>query len=126
MRRRLLRLLLLLAPLAQAQGKRVEIVSVNSYPEFRISGQPFFVHSAAFLYPRIPRDLWERSLFEYSRLGINTIDLYVPWNWHESKPGELDFDGHGNPRKDLLGLLALIARLHLRAIVRPGPYICAE
>ena len=126
MRRRLLPLLLLLAPLAHAQGKRVEIVSVNSYPEFRIYGQPFFVHSAAFLYPRIPRDLWERSLFEYSRLGINTIDLYVPWNWHESKPGELDFDGHGNPRKDLLGLLALIARLHLRAIVRPGPYICAE
>src|SRR5204862_88414 len=39
---------------------------------------------------------------------------------------ELDFDGRTNPRKDVLGLLELISRLGLRAIVRPGPYVCAE
>ena len=57
------------------------------------TARPFFVYGAAFFYERMPRDRWRPALLAYKRLGINTIDLYVIWNWHEPEPGVLDFTG---------------------------------
>jgi Glycosyl hydrolases family 35 len=104
----------------------IEIVQHGGYPELRVEGEPFFIRSAAFFYYRIPRDQWEQTLTTYRSLGINTIDLYIPWNWHELKEGEFDFDGHTNSRRDLRSLLALIAYQRLRLIARPGPEILNE
>ncbi|MGH9708238.1 MAG: beta-galactosidase, partial [Candidatus Acidiferrales bacterium] len=104
----------------------VEIVPHGSYPELRVDGRPFFIHSAAFYYYRIPRDQWETLLERYRSLGINTIDIYIPWNWHEPRKGQFDFDGHTNPRRNLRALLAIVAQKHLRLIVRPGPEILNE
>jgi Glycosyl hydrolases family 35 len=104
----------------------VEIAQVGGYPELRVDGRPFFIHSAAFFYDRVPRDLWDEMLERYKHLGINTIDIYIPWNWHEPREGEFDFDGHTNPRRDLRGLLSLIAEKGLRLIARPGPEILNE
>jgi Glycosyl hydrolases family 35 len=104
----------------------VEIVDHAGYPELIVDGAPFFIHSAAFFYYRIPRDQWEPMLERYRSLGVNTIDLYIPWNWHEPKEGELDFDGHTNPRRDLRALLAMIAQTRLHLIARPGPEILNE
>ncbi len=104
----------------------VEIVQHGSYPELRVDGRPFFIHSAAFYYYRIPRDQWETLLERYRSLGINTIDIYIPWNWHEPQKGQFDFDGHTNPRRNLRALLAILAQKHLRLIVRPGPEILNE
>ncbi|MBI1750735.1 MAG: beta-galactosidase [Acidobacteria bacterium] len=104
----------------------VEIVQHGGYPELRADGNPFFIHSAAFFYYRIPRDLWSISLDRHRDLGINTIDLYIPWNWHEPREGELDFDGRTNPRRDLRALLRLIAEKGFKLIARPGPVILNE
>src|SRR5271155_5078666 len=104
----------------------VEIVEHGGYPELRVDGAPFFVHSASFFYYRIPRDQWESLLRIYRSNGINTLDLYIPWNWHEPKEGEFDFDGHTNPRRDLRALLALIAQEGFKLIARPGPEILNE
>jgi Glycosyl hydrolases family 35 len=104
----------------------IEIVMHGGYPELRVNGEPFFIHSAAFFYYRVPRDLWEVSLERYRALGINTIDLYIPWNWHELADGEFDFDGHTNSRRDLRGLLKLLANKNLKLIARPGPLILNE
>jgi len=114
--------------MAPGTGPRLgmEIVQVGGYPELKVDGRPFFIHSAAFFYDRIPRDSWDEMLERYKRLGINTIDIYVPWNWHEPREGEFDFDGHTNPRRDLRGLLNLIAEKGLRLIARPGPEILNE
>jgi hypothetical protein len=101
----------------------VVFISNHGYPELRVEGQPFFIHAAEFDYYRIPRDLWADSLDRYRGLGINTIDLRIPWNWHEPHDGEFDFDGHTNPRRDLRGLLAIIQRDGFRLIARPGPVI---
>jgi hypothetical protein len=111
------------APPASAQPPGVEIVMVGSEPELHVDGIPFFIHAAQFDYFRIPSDLWQRSLARYRQLGINTIDLRIPWNWHEPSEGEFDFDGHTNPRRNLRKLLKLIAQKHLRLIARPGPVI---
>jgi hypothetical protein len=101
----------------------VEVVQHGGYPELRVDGKPFFVHAAAFYYYRIPRDLWENSLARYRELGINTIDVPIPWNWHEPREGQFDFDGHTNPRRDLRGLLRLTAEEGFKLIARPGPII---
>jgi Glycosyl hydrolases family 35 len=104
----------------------MQIVQVGGYPELHVDGKPFFIHSAAFFYDRIPRDMWTSMLDEYRRDGINTIDVYIPWNWHEPKEGEFDFDGRTNPRRDLRTLLSLIAQRGFRLIARPGPEILNE
>jgi hypothetical protein len=111
---------------AGANHRGVAIVQHGGYPELQVDGKPFFIHSGAFFYDRVPRDLWERVLDRYRELGINTVDIYIPWNWHEPREGEFDFDGHTNPRRDLRALLRLIAEKHFRLIARPGPQILNE
>ncbi len=112
------------APERSARG--VAIVSHGGYPELYVDGKPFFIHSAAFHYYRVPRDQWERALGRYRELGINTIDLYIPWNWHEPREGEFDFDGHTNPRRDLRELLRLLTEKGFKLNARPGPQILNE
>jgi Glycosyl hydrolases family 35 len=107
-------------------SRGVQIVVRGGYPELRVDGVPFFVHSAAFHYYRIPRDQWSFLLDRYRAMGINTIDIYIPWNWHEPREGEFDFDGHTNPRRDLRALLQLITADGFRLIARPGPEILNE
>ena len=77
------------------------IVQDHTWPELQVDGKPFFVYGAAFDYFGVPQDLWAHSLDRYHELGINTIDLTIPWNWHETTEGEFDFDGHSNTRRDL-------------------------
>src|SRR5579864_2522500 len=112
--------------MSAAPSHGLEIVVHGGYPEVRIDGAPFFIHSAAFHYYRIPRDQWSELLDRYHSLGINTIDIYIPWNWHEPREGEFDFDGHTNPRRDLRGFLQLISAKGFRLIARPGPQILNE
>jgi hypothetical protein len=120
------------APAEKAAGPPIsasgglEITTVGGYPELHVDGKPFFIHSAAFFYYRIPVDQWEHLLRAYRAYGINTIDLCIPWNWHEPKDDEIDFDGHTNPRRNLRVLLAAIERMGFKLIARPGPEILNE
>ena len=97
------------------------VVRVKGYAELQVDGRPFFVYAAAFPYYGVPHDLWASSLDRYRELGINTIELRIPWNWHEPQEGEFDFDGHTAPGRDLRGLLRLIAVKGFKLILRPGP-----
>ena len=106
-------------PALPSPGAR--IVLDAGAPELRVDGEPFFIHAAQFDYFRIPADLWQSSLERYRDLGINTVDLRIPWNWHELQDAQFDFDGHTNPRRNLRELLHLVAELRLKLIVRPGP-----
>lgn len=87
-----------------------------------IDGKPFYILSGCVHYFRWPRAEW-RPLLEQARwAGLNTIDTVIPWNRHEPEPGEFDF----TEEADLGAFLDLCHELGLYAIVRPGPYICAE
>lgn len=98
----------------------------HGYPIFTVDGRPFFVDGAAFFYERIPRDRWRDALLAYQHLGINTIDLYLIWNWHEPSEGVADFTGSTDPRRDLLYLLKTTHELGFKLILRPGPVIRNE
>ena len=85
-----------------------------------------FLYAASFFYERTPRSQWAADLRAYRGMGINTIDLYIPWNFQEPRPGAFDFSGHTNPRRNVRALFALIAADGFRIIVRPGPLIRNE
>jgi amino acid transporter len=113
-------------PAQAATFDHSRIVERDGFPVFEVDKKPFFVYGAAFFYERLPRDDWYASLSALKELGINTLDLYVIWNWHEPADGQFDFDGRTNPRRDLHTLLKLARQLGFRLIVRPGPVIRNE
>lgn len=90
--------------------------------DFHLDGKPWPLLSGALHYFRVHPAQWEDRLLKLRAMGLNTVETYVAWNLHEPEPGRFDFDGG----LDLVAFLQLAQRLGLRAIVRPGPYICAE
>ena len=40
---------------------------------------------------RVHPSYWQRRLQQYKAAGLNTIDVYVPWNLHEPQRGQYDF-----------------------------------
>ena len=97
--------------------KRFEIGS-----SFYLDGQEFKILSGAIHYFRIQPEDWYHSLYNLKALGFNTVETYVPWNMHEPKKGEFDFQGI----LDIEKFLQTAQDLGLYAIVRPSPFICAE
>lgn len=90
--------------------------------DFLLDGAPFQVISGAMHYFRIHPGLWEDRLRTARQMGLNTIETYVPWNAHEPVRGEFSAEGD----LDLGRFLDLVQAQGMHAIVRPGPYICAE
>jgi beta-galactosidase len=89
---------------------------------FLLNGKPFVIRAAEMHYPRIPKAYWEQRILMAKALGMNTLCLYVFWNFHEPEEGKFDFTGD----KDLLAFCKLAQKHGLYVIVRPGPYVCAE
>lgn len=94
--------------------------------QFRLNGQPHFVHAAEFHYFRTPADQWVQRLSLLQDAGFNTVAAYIPWLWHQPQPGVTDLDGHTHALRDLAGFLDLAAEMGFHIIARPGPYIMAE
>lgn len=90
--------------------------------DFYLDGNPFKILSGAIHYFRVDESDWYHSLYNLKALGFNTVETYVPWNLHEPKEGEFDFEAG----LDLQKFLAQAQELGLYAIVRPSPFICAE
>uniref|UniRef100_A0A8C3TT92 Galactosidase beta 1 like n=1 Tax=Catharus ustulatus TaxID=91951 RepID=A0A8C3TT92_CATUS len=89
---------------------------------FRKDGAPFRYISGSIHYARVPRPAWRDRLLKMYLSGLSTVQVYVPWNYHETLPGVYDFTGN----RDVEAFLDLTAELGLLVILRPGPYICAE
>jgi hypothetical protein len=77
---------------------------------------------ASLFYFRLPRETWEARLAQVRATGYRAIDVYLPWNFHETAPGVWDFAG----RRDVGAFLDLAHEAGLAVIARPGPYICSE
>lgn len=90
--------------------------------QFYWNGEPFTVRSGAIHYFRVPRPYWRDRLLKLKECGFNTVETYVAWNVHEPHEGAFDFSGE----HDVAAFLRTAQDLGLYAIVRPGPFICAE
>uniref|UniRef100_H3DGD1 Galactosidase, beta 1-like n=1 Tax=Tetraodon nigroviridis TaxID=99883 RepID=H3DGD1_TETNG len=89
---------------------------------FLKDGKAFQYISGSIHYSRVPRDYWKDRLLKMYMTGLNAIQVYVPWNFHEAAEGAPNFTGD----RDLEHFLHLANETGLLVILRPGPYICAE
>ena len=89
---------------------------------FMIDGRPIWLVSGSVHYFRVPAAMWRDRLVKAKRAGLNCIDTYVAWNFHEQAEGRWDFSGD----RDVAAFVKMAGELGLYVILRPGPYICAE
>lgn len=86
-------------------------------------GAPHSVRSGSLHYFRVVPEQWRDRMLRLVDLGLNSIDTYIPWNFHQPRadtaPG---FSGW----RDIGRFLETAADLELDVLLRPGPYICAE
>ena len=90
--------------------------------DFQLDGQRFQILSGALHYFRVHPDHWADRIHKARLMGLNTIETYVPWNAHATTADSWVEDAG----LDLGRFLDLVAAEGMQAIVRPGPYICAE
>lgn len=90
--------------------------------QFVYNNEPIRILSGAVHYFRIVPDYWKDRLMKLKACGLNTVETYIPWNFHEPSPGQFQFEGMA----DVAGFVRLAGELGLHVIVRPSPYICAE
>ena len=89
---------------------------------FMKDGQPFRYISGSLHYFRVPPTSWKDRLEKAKALGVNTIQTYIPWNYHEIEENLYHFNGD----RDLLQFIQMVEFEGLLLILRPGPYIDAE
>eukprot|EP00050_Salpingoeca_kvevrii_P009598 m.3803 g.3803 ORF g.3803 m.3803 type:complete len:916 (+) comp2353_c0_seq2:127-2874(+) len=87
-----------------------------------IDGQRHLIVSGALHYARILPADWPRAFALAKELGINTIQTYFMWNFHEAQRGNFTWEG----RADLPAFLQLAADNDLFVALRIGPYVCGE
>ncbi|MEV5545843.1 glycoside hydrolase family 35 protein [Streptomyces sp. NPDC052309] len=99
-----------------------EPVLTHADGRFLRSGRPHRVLAGSLHYFRVHPGQWADRLRRVAAMGLNTVDTYVPWNFHEPRPGRYRFTGG----HDVERFLRTAQETGLDVIVRPGPYICAE
>jgi beta-galactosidase len=90
--------------------------------QFLKDGKPFRYIAGQIEYFRIPPELWHDRLMRLRHAGLNAIQIYVPWNFHETFENQFNFDGMAN----ITAFIKSAQAQNLYVILRPGPYICAE
>ena len=115
--------------MAQGSNDHIFPAAVLAKPSIDFDSKGFLVHgkrtflvSAGIEYARVPRALWTDRLLRLQRAGFNCVEVYTFWNFHESREGVFNFTGD----HDLGAFLKLVKAMGMYAIVRVGPYYCAE
>ena len=110
------------ATFADLKGKPYDVTYDRR--SFRINGEPILLLSGSVHYQRAGADLWDRVLSRARDNGLNTIQVYVFWNYHEHTRGEVDFSS--TPTHDFAAFLRACAAHGLWVNLRIGPYVCSE
>ncbi len=90
--------------------------------KFYLNGEPFKIISGSFHYFRTVPEYWQDRLEKLVNMGCNTVETYIPWNFHETEKGQFNFEG----MHDICRFIELAQELGLYIIIRPSPYICSE
>ena len=111
------RLLLLAAVTAVSAAPASFVIKDDAFVK---DGQPFTLRSGSLHYFRVPPQYWADRMLRMKALGLNSVTMYVAWNWHEREEGQIQ--GLGN----VTGFLDAAKQTGMLVILRPGPYICGE
>lgn len=85
-------------------------------------GVPHRILAGSLHYFRVHPDQWADRLARVAAMGLNTVDTYIAWNFHQKRDVAPRFDGW----HDVERFIRLAGEAGLDVIVRPGPYVCAE
>lgn len=94
--------------------------------QFILNEKPFYLYSGEIHYFRIPQKFWKSHIQRAKAAGLNCVSSYIPWNWHESRKGQFDFEGKLHPQKNLLAFLKEVKKADLYFFARVGPVSNAE
>ncbi|XP_048754699.2 beta-galactosidase-like isoform X2 [Ostrea edulis] len=112
--------ILYISQLTQAQNKTFEIDYLGN--TFVKDGKRFRYVSGSIHYMRVPKEYWRDRLEKMYAAGLDTIQFYIPWNYHEPEKGQYDFEG----QRDFVQFIKLAQEVGLLVLIRAGPYICGE
>ncbi|GAA2143675.1 beta-galactosidase [Kitasatospora kazusensis] len=90
---------------------------------FLLDGKPFQIRSGEMHPARIPVEYWQHRIRMAKAMGMNTVALYVMWNYIEETPGVFDFR---TDRRDIEAFVRLCQTEGMWVLLRPGPYVCGE
>ncbi len=113
------------APAPSASQNAPAAPAALSYADRQLfrNGRQHRIIAGAVHYFRVHPDQWQDRIDRLVALGVNTLDTYVAWNFHQPRQHiGPDFTGW----RDLGRFITLAGGAGLDVIVRPGPYICAE
>jgi len=113
-------LLLLAAGLAGAADRHTFVLGKD---DFLLDGKPFQIVAGEMHPARIPPEYWRHRIRMARAMGVNTIAVYVFWNYHETAEGRFDFT---TPDHDIAAFLKMVQEEGMWVLLRPGPYVCAE
>ncbi|KAK0400067.1 hypothetical protein QR680_003338 [Steinernema hermaphroditum] len=117
-------LLAFLSFCAAVRGHHVPRGSAFTFKDqqFFLNDQPFRYISGSIHYFRIPPELWNDRLQRIRAAGLNAVQFYVPWNFHEERPGVFNFKDDRNVSQ----FIELAQTNDLYVLIRVGPYSCGE
>ncbi|CAL5201593.1 unnamed protein product [Lathyrus oleraceus] len=87
-----------------------------------INGERRLIFSGAIHYPRSTVEMWPDLIQKAKDGGLDAIETYIFWDRHEPVQREYNFSGN----LDFVKIFKLIQEAGLYAIMRIGPYACAE
>ncbi|KAJ0089920.1 hypothetical protein Patl1_13631 [Pistacia atlantica] len=87
-----------------------------------IDGRRRVLLSGSIHYPRSTPEMWPDLIRKAKAGGLDAIETYVFWNAHEPSRRQYDFSGN----LDLIRFIKTIQDEGLYAVLRIGPYVCAE
>ncbi|HEY8967013.1 MAG TPA: beta-galactosidase family protein, partial [Candidatus Methylacidiphilales bacterium] len=89
---------------------------------FLLDGKPFVIRCGEIHFARVPREYWRQRLRMCRAMGLNTVCVYLFWNFHEWEQGKFDWSGQA----DVAEFCREAQQEGLWVLLRPGPYSCAE
>jgi beta-galactosidase GanA len=102
-----------------------------------LDGAPALFLSGSVHPPRGTPAMWDEWFELAVQSGLNMVQVYVFWNWHEEVEGTVDWGGGGGGglgasagdvvgQKNLTLFVQKAAAAGLFVNLRVGPYVCAE
>lgn len=88
----------------------------------RINDEPTLFLSGAVHPPRGTQAMWQNWFTQAVENGLNMVQVYTFWNFHEPVEGQ----GYWEDNGDLAKFVEMAAAQGLFVNLRVGPYVCAE
>jgi hypothetical protein len=104
----------------------IESKSIQSSSDFYELDQienvkvPFQIKSCHVYYTKLPIWQWQSVIESAKNLGLNTIEIEIPWNAHETIHGVYDFD---SMQSDLQTFIKLVYLNNMFLLVKIDPFV---